>query len=146
MCSVKHLRLAPVLAIGFALFAGTPALAQEKPYYPSFDGTCRLEAVGDEPCASGTATLDVYPYVFSFSLTCNGLTPGETYLVEFPGCPPEFNSWGIANRRGTLTLGNWCTNDYLLGPGNVVVYRTGGTDTEPEPVLSGPVSWKRRQH
>lgn len=90
MIPMKRLGLVAVLAVGATLFASTPAQAKGEDW-----GTIQLTNVGDEPQASGQASLtnvvcrDSNPYdpdpwrtgYCSGKLTvyCRNLTPGATY-------------------------------------------------------------------
>ena len=89
MSSMKRVRLAVVFLIAAALLAGTPAIAA-KP--SSTNLTCVVADPTDPDYgASGVAKLTVkwsYFEMFngfwqqgSLSVSCRGLTPGETYTV-----------------------------------------------------------------
>ena len=92
MSSRKRVPVAVLSLLAVALFASTPALGRAQRMFPTrADGTCTLKAVGDEPSASGTATLSQFPvsaqllYTFRFGMACQGLTHGAEYEVEFQG-------------------------------------------------------------
>jgi len=92
MNPMKRLGLAALLVAGVTLLASTPAQAK----VPKGEdwGTIPLKNVGDEPQASGEATLtDVnyhshdgniaFPhYSGTLTVRCWDLTPGETYLTQ----------------------------------------------------------------
>jgi len=90
---VKRLGLAALLVVAVTLLASTPAWAAPKVCRP---GPVELANVGDEPRASGEATLtevvlvgcysdspyvDWSCYTGKLSLKCKNLTPGATYCI-----------------------------------------------------------------
>ncbi len=82
MSFVKRVQLSAMALVAVALFSPTPALA---------GGGIKLVPTGIEPGASGRASwgkahvigVSEYgiTYLASVSVTCKGLTPGETYYV-----------------------------------------------------------------
>jgi len=97
MNPMKRLGLAALLAVGLTLLASTPARAKKPGGEIGGDtwGPIELTNVGDEPQASGKATLtevvlvDVYDsglvhwqcYTGRLSVQCRHLTAGATYSI-----------------------------------------------------------------
>jgi hypothetical protein len=112
MNPMKRLGLTLLLVVGVTLLASTPARASEnwrtggKPVPGQDWGTIQLTNIGDEPAATGGATLTEVRYLsgaedgssrgeaFSgtLSVSCQNLTPGATYWSP----AGTFN----ANRKG----------------------------------------------
>ncbi len=88
MNPMKRLGLVAVFLVGVTLLASTPAAAEGKVKGEDW-GTVELENVGDEPQASGQASLNnvelvlawvgLHVYKGELTVTCQGLTPRATY-------------------------------------------------------------------
>ncbi len=111
MRPLKRVGLAVLLAVGASLLASTLARAKKPASGSESWGPINLWNVGDEPKASGQATLTDVVYVGGFetslgwedwytgrlSVQCSHLTPGATYLIRahdwnwFPG----FDEWTV---------------------------------------------------
>ncbi len=95
---MKRLGLAALFAVGVTFFASTSAWAGSGEDW----GTIELANIGDEPQASGSASLTnvdwlrvakgAYIYTGRLSVTCHNLTPGATYWTPV--------GTFIANRKG----------------------------------------------
>jgi len=143
---------AALLLIVVALFAATPALGATatKPY-AKYAGSATLTAVGDEPYASGVATLTAtlgspiwwaYPVKGALSLSCRGLTPSASYVVTMTGFESS-TTGSIASQKGTLNIQSHFEGFASWLPTSISVYRVepGGNVL----VLSGTVVWRQRR-
>jgi len=136
MKSMKWIGLAVLLAVGVTLLASTPAWAD--PWWHSFPthrGPCRLENVGDEPEASGQATLShisAYPdvpsipplyYTAELTVKCTGLKPGATYSPGGSLALYQADHRGAFTAKGEVVFASpW--DPFSFG---VVVTRTGAS-------------------
>jgi hypothetical protein len=114
MKAMRWVGLAALLAIGVVLLASTPAQARVVTW-----GPYQLANVGDEPQASGEATLtkveafgvyadgDVVGVQYTAVLTvkCTGLTPGATYST--PVGTFQADRKGKGSVRGQVDWGSW---------------------------------------
>ena len=123
MSSMKRVQLVVLFLIAAAFFAGTRALAAGFPTTKT--GSAELTPVGDEPGASGHATLNAsylgkpyYAWFCSLSVSCEGLTPGVLYqvvLVAQPGDTDKY-TYATANQDGRLVAkcSVWCKGYFWL--------------------------------
>ena len=145
MCSMKRVQLAVLFLIVVALFAGTAAPAARAANTRT--GSAELTPVGDEPGASGSATLNAWKLSYAWhcllGVSCDGLTPGAVYRV---GTLAGGNFTATASQDGHLsTLSGWQLKVYMwigvVWPNRVTVTRVDpslGNVT----VLSGPIVWR----
>jgi hypothetical protein len=95
-------------------------------------GSTRLQPVGDEPGASGSANLKQtgwgdawgYPYPMgTWNVRCAGLTPGATYQVWTNGPTATADRKGALAMQGTWlwSLPTWVPVYRLEPTGNVLV-------------------------
>ena len=124
-----------------------PTCAGSSYYHYSASGAAKLTAVGDEPKASGAATIKeswvvgngggVISFDGRFALTCSGLTPRAEYVLV--------NSYGAvlvsgtADQRGTLQGSGFFGYQNPVG-GELTVYRVEPTGNVL--VLKGTIAWK----
>ena len=146
--------MATLLAVGVTLFVNTPTQAEDW-------GTVQFTNLGDEPQASGQATLKKVSYYLSWydadeywheygngyrgtlTVECKNLTPGATYST--PAGTFKADSRGKGKVSGKVSFiivyevswwGDTIWQCELVGPYEVGVTRVNadGSDT---PVLSG---------
>jgi hypothetical protein len=146
---MKRVQLVVLFLIAAAFFAGTRALAAGFPTTKT--GSAELTPVGDEPGASGHATLSAWwdsragLWLCSVSVSCEGLTPGATYCVVpkpyyalyyYPG-PAKASEDGRLVAKCTVK----CLKGYFFLSREVTVMRSPipsvGND-----VLSGSIVWR----
>lgn len=132
MKTTKHFALTALLILGATLYATAPAQAQ------TFD----LTPTGDEPNATGQASLShvkydstgfIDPtngigyttYMCTLYMTCQGLTPGATYLTSAGTFKANRDGTGSAKAaRYRLTWYDWVDFYGLhVQPPRVYVYR-----------------------
>ena len=149
MSSSKRVQLSVVCLIVVALFAHASALGAQTS--TRWTGSATLTAEGDEPRASGVATLTGmvgspiwwgYWVKGALSLSCTVLTPGESYVVTITGFDSPATG-GIASQKGTLRIQSHFEGYASWLPTSVAVYRVepGGNVL----VLSGAVVWRQRR-
>jgi hypothetical protein len=124
MASSNRVQVCVICAILLAAFAATPGHGAQGPNskWQIWTGSASLAASGNEPNASGTATLTVWttdPNWFKrgdASFSCSGLTPGASYEAVTEcyfswGIAPVRVAGGTANAEGELTIsgrvGEW---------------------------------------
>jgi hypothetical protein len=116
-----------------ALVAGLAPAASTSP-----TGAAKLKPVGDEPSASGYATVVRVPqgrwgFGWRLSVNCSGLTPGAPYYLAFPRSPTS-----PASSEGTW--GTWGVLFSSSPPTTVSVFRLD-PDRGNVLVLSGTFVW-----
>jgi hypothetical protein len=132
--------VAALVAGTFALAVGFAHAAQSTVLLPNAIAT--LQPVGDEPSASGYATLRLKSQKGWFAgwtlvVSCQGLTPGAQYYFAFPG-----------GRSATLTAGAsgaWGATGtfYSSAPMWIRLYRVDPVDGNVL-VLGGTFHWFKR--
>jgi hypothetical protein len=133
MTSMTRVRLVVLPLIAAAVLASGAATA--------LGAGIQLTPVGDEPNASGTATLSSVhyrgpwraPYWSGTShVTCRGLRPGATYTINGYR---SFTADAKGNGAGRITVGGDGNGEGWWNPAMVTVQRDDGTT-----VLAGAVS------
>ena len=144
---MKRLGLGALLAVCVTLFASTSAWAAKPEHAASGEdwGTIELANMGDEPFASGVASLTnvdwvrvakgAFLYGGRLSVTCHNLTPGATYWTPA--------GTFIANRKGSGKVSGdvWLELNYgwswvSVSPFVVDIVRSN-PDGSGTPVLTG---------
>ena len=134
MGPMKRFRLVVVFLMVGALVAGLATAASTSP-----TGVAKLKPVGDEPSASGRATvmkvdMGRWGFAWKVSVNCSGLTPGALYYLHFPR-----SATSPASSDGTW--GTWGVLYSSSAPSGVSVFRAD-PDRGNVLVLSGTFVWR----
>jgi hypothetical protein len=148
MNPMKRFGLAALLAVGVTLLASTPARAAGGEKW----GTIQLTNVGDEPQASGEASLThvnrwwteviewlrIDYYSGKLSVKCQNLTPGATYSTPAGTFTADRKGNGGASGQVSFTV---CVDEGWGGPTVIEPYVVDVVRLNPDgsstPVLTG---------